>query len=99
MSIENVHPQLLALLKPYVKSADALTLETNIIRDLGVTGSDYLAFIEDLEKKFGIDFTDFLIGESPHYVSTGIAGFLLGQRKKPVFRDVSLKELNDFVSE
>lgn len=97
MSVENVHLQLLGLLKPYVTSAVPLTLETRIVRDLGVTGSDYLDFVSDVEKVFKIDLTDFLIGKSPQYVSMGIAGILLGQQKKPIFRDVTVKELNEFV--
>lgn len=99
MSVETIHPELLALLQPYVTPKTLLTLETKIVRDLNVTGSDYLDFIADVEKVFGVDLTDFLIGESPQYVSTGLAGLLLGQRKKPVFRDITVKELNNLIAE
>ena len=96
MSID-LHPRLLGLLKPYLAKGNFLRDNTMIVEDLGVTGSDFLDLVNDIEQEFSVSMHEFLIGDDPQYISTGLIGWLLGMGKKPVYRDVTVGEINEFL--
>ena len=98
MSIETLDPKLRRLIEPYFKGQATANLDHKLIGDLGVTGSDYLDFIGDVEKTFRIDLTDFLTGPSPEYVPRGCIGTLLGRPPKPILRDVSIRDLANYLA-
>lgn len=93
---DEISPALEALMRPYFGS-DRVNSAARLIDDLGITGSDYLDLIADIEKTFAIDLTEFLRGPEPQYVSNGCIGWLIGDRKKPVLRDVSIREIDDYL--
>ncbi|HET9336966.1 MAG TPA: hypothetical protein VFO12_11250 [Sphingomicrobium sp.] len=98
VSKSDLDPKLEQLVWPYFGEARPVCPSAYLVADLGVTGSDYLDFVGDVEKTFRVDLEPFLIGDDPKYVSAGLAGMLTGERRKPVFRDFTIAELNDFLS-
>lgn len=94
---EEIEPKLYQLLKPYENKYRNITLKSFIIKDLGVNGTDYLDLMEDIEREFELDLTEFVIGENPEYVSNGLIGYIIGKKKSPVFRDFSVEEINNLL--
>lgn len=89
--------RLRSLFQQYFGRAQAVDLESTLAGDIGITGSDYLDLVADLESTFEVDLHDFLIGPDPEYVSTGLAGWIAGEPRKPVYRDVSIREILEFL--
>lgn len=89
--------RLRSLFQPHFGRARAVDLDARVAADLGIRGSDYLELKADLESTFQVDLHDFLVGPDPEYVSTGFIGWLAGEPRKPVYRDVSVREILDFL--
>jgi hypothetical protein len=94
-----IDPKLQLLVRPYFKADDHIRADAFLIRDLGITGSDYLALISDVEREFDVDLTKFLIGPEGKSISPGCIPKLLGFPDVPVFRDVSICEMQEFLNE
>jgi acyl carrier protein len=86
-----------SIIQPYFGKHATIDLDAKLVGDLRITGSDYLDLVTDLEKEFETDLSEFLIGPEPKYISTGLIGWLIGQPKKSVFRDVLLRDLQTFL--
>ena len=92
-----ISPSLEALMRPYFDN-NKIDPSACLIEDLRITGSDYLDIIADIENRFTVDLTDFLVGPEPQHVSNGWVGWLVGNRRKPIFRDVSIREIHDYLT-
>lgn len=92
-----IKDRLRSLVQPYFGRDSAVNLEARFSRDLGITGSDYLDLVADVERTFSVNLHDFLVGPKPEHVSTGLAGWIAGEPTKPVYRDVSIKEVLSFI--
>ena len=91
-------PRLRNIMSPYLTPDQWNADELMIISDLKITGTDYFDLVEDIEREFEVDLSSFLIGENPSFASTGLAGWLTGKSKIPIYRDWSIKEMNTFLS-
>ena len=99
MSLEaNINPELKKLMNPYF-GPEEVDPSAYVIADLGITSSDYLDLVNDIEKIFSVDLTSFLIGPNPKYMSMGLIGRLVGERNKVTYRDFTIEELNLFLIE
>ena len=97
MAEDKIADRLRLLVQPYFGRGSAVDFNARLAADLGITGSDYLELVADLERTFEVDLHDFLIGPDPQYASTGLAGWIAGEPKKPVYRDVSVGEVLAFL--
>lgn len=89
--------RLQSLVQPYFGRKSAVDFDAKLAADLGITGSDYLELVADIEQTFEVDLHDFLIGPDPEYVSTGFVGWIAGEPNKPIYRDVSIGEILEFL--
>lgn len=90
-------PQLEILMHPYFTKRGRVDPDARLVEDLNITGHDFFDLMSDIEQSFEVDLTEFFIGPDPQYVSTGWLGWFVGERHKPVFRDVSIREINEFL--
>ena len=97
MAEDRIADRLQVLVQPYFGRGSVVDLNARLAGDLGSTGSDYLELVTDLERTFEVDLHDFLIGPDPQYASTGLAGLIVGEPKKPVYRDVTVGEVLEFL--
>lgn len=99
MSELTLDPRLQYLVQPYLGKNTELSTSLYLVADLAVTGRDYLDFVRDVESLFKVDLHSFLVGPNPQYVSTGLAGYITGDHRKPVYRDFTIAELNQFLND
>lgn len=99
MPVAPLDERLSALLAPYFSDKPTIDPTAFLIEDLGVTGSDYLDFVHDVEQVFDVDLTSFLIGPNPQFVSRNWLQRLLRHPPKPVFRDFKVQELANHLAQ
>jgi len=85
------------IVQPYFGRGSIVDFSAKLMADLGITGSDYLELVADLKRVFEVDLDAFLMGPDPQYVSTGLVGWIAGEPNKPVYRDVSIEEILEFL--
>lgn len=86
-----------SIVRPYLGREARVDLRARVIHDLGISGSDYFDLIEDVEREFEVDLTDFLVGPTPEYLPRGLLAWLLRMPRKPIYSDVSLEEIRGFL--
>lgn len=97
MAEDKIADRLRLLVQPYFGRGSPVDLNAKLAADLGITGSDFLELVADLERTFEVDLDDFLFGPDPQYASTGLTGWMAGEPRKPVYRDVSVGEVLEFL--